>query len=145
MIILKLLLALLFVIPESLRAQTSPPLSLNEGYVFLPLKGSTITAGYGVITNHTNEDVQLQLISAEGFKAAELHETKTTGGMMKMQKVTNLLIPKGAVLDLKPGGSHIMLFEPNKELKVGDFVKVHFKFKDQTVVLDFPIKSRTEP
>lgn len=51
---------------------------------------------------------------------AELHETKTEGGIMRMRAVIELPLEPGKSLTLVPGGYHVMLMELRQPLKVGD-------------------------
>lgn len=120
------------------------PIEIKDGYVFLPMKGSNATAGYGTIKNTTSNNLKLSVESAEGFKAVELHETISEKGMMKMQKMESANLLKNASFDLKPGGNHIMLFDPLKDFREGDLVQVTFNVDNKKITIPFIIKKRTE-
>lgn len=128
----------------SFAKQVSSPVSLESGIIYKPLQGSNATAGYGTLKNKTAEAVTLAVVSADGFKAVELHETITTGGMMKMQKVDSIRIDKNGSFEWKPGGNHVMLFDPTKDFKENEEVLVHFKSGDKKISLPFKIKPRVE-
>ena len=61
-------------------------------------------------------------------------KTSTTmgGGMsdnMTMREVDSIELPAGKMVELKPGGYHIMLIDLVKPLKVGDKIKITLEFE----------------
>lgn len=116
--------------------------TVEEGFIYKPLNGTTATAGYGLIKNSSDKTITIEIIKAEGFKAVELHETISKDGMMKMQKLETVTIQKNDQFQLTPGGNHIMLFSPEKEFNEGDTVKLTFKNKGQEFTLPFKVKLR---
>jgi periplasmic copper chaperone A len=62
-----------------------------------------------------------KLVSAStpAAKKAELHTTTMTGMVMKMRPLSDLDIPAGQSVTLKPGGMHIMLTGLEKPLRAG--------------------------
>lgn len=117
-------------------------IKLENGIVYLPLEGVRVTAGYGNIKNVTKNNIKISIVSAEGFKAVELHETSEKDGMMKMQKVDSFEILKNKSLNLKPGGHHIMLFDPTSKFEEGQLIPITFTDGKQNFNLDFKIQSR---
>ncbi|MBX3040955.1 MAG: copper chaperone PCu(A)C [Bdellovibrionaceae bacterium] len=144
-IFLALISTLVFSFASIALAKTAKvDLVVTDGFVFLPLKGSNATAGYGILRNQSSEKITLSVVSAEGFKATELHETVEEKGLMKMKKVESFAIePKGS-FELKPGGNHIMLFDALKELRDGETVSVTFQTNKGPVKVPFKLKPRTE-
>jgi copper(I)-binding protein len=57
--------------------------------------------------------------------AVEVHEMVMEGNVMKMRPVPALELPAGKVVELKPGGYHVMLLELKQPLKAGDTVPVN--------------------
>jgi copper(I)-binding protein len=57
--------------------------------------------------------------------AVEVHEMVMEGNVMKMRPVPALELPSGKVVELKPGGYHVMLLELKQPLKAGDTVPVN--------------------
>lgn len=121
---------------------TAAPVSIESAYIYKPLQGSRATAGYGTFKNTGKEDVTVSIVSLDGFKAVELHETVAENGMMKMRKVENFIVKKGGTFELKPGGNHIMLFDPSQEFKEGETLQVVFKSGDKQFSLPFELKAR---
>lgn len=123
-------------------AFASNSLEITKSKIFAPLKGSNATAGYALIKNITNKDVQITLKKVSPFTAVELHETVQKDGRMAMQKVESLKIESGKSIELKQGGNHIMLFDPTKEVKDGDVLKVEFEISGKMESYDFKVIPR---
>ncbi|AGH94471.1 copper chaperone PCu(A)C [Pseudobdellovibrio exovorus] len=118
------------------------PITVEGAYIYKPLQGSRATAGYGTFKNTGKDDITIAIVSLDGFKAVELHETVSEDGMMKMKKVDSFVVKKGGSFELKPGGNHIMLFDANKEFKEGETLNVVFKNGDKQFSLPFELKAR---
>lgn len=96
---------------------------------------STVTALYMVIENTGDKDDKLIGVKSEASKSAEIHTTSIDDNYVAtMEKVDALFIPAGKRLELKPGGSHIMLRELKKPLKTGDKVEIDLIFEKSGVV-----------
>jgi periplasmic copper chaperone A len=116
---------------------------LENSYVYLPLKGSNATAGYMTLQNKGDKEVKFAVVSVEGFKKVESHETIEKDGRMSMQKVEDFVIPPKASLSLQPGGRHLMLFDPTKSFKPGDTVMVTYTLDGVKKTKKFKMLERT--
>ena len=55
--------------------------------------------------------------------AVEIHEmAMDKGGVMRMRPVPGVNLPAGRMVELKPGGYHMMLMDLKRQLKEGDSV-----------------------
>jgi len=77
-------------------------------------------------------DKDTRLIAAKSSVAnvVEIHEMVMDGDVMKMRQIPGLDIVPGRVLDLKPGGFHVMLIDLKGQLKGGDVVPITLVFED---------------
>ena len=87
-------------------------------------------AGYMTIENNTDQGIKIIGAESEVFTAVEIHETIEKDGMMSMQPVSILSIPAGTEAKLTPGGMHLMMMQPEEDLKPGDLVSITLKFDD---------------
>ena len=87
-----------------------------------------VMAGYMQI--HNNSDKDIKIISAKSplFDRVEIHLTKMKNGMMSMIKQENLTIPAHKIVELKPGGLHMMLMGRKQEIKSGSTIAVTLTF-----------------
>jgi periplasmic copper chaperone A len=89
----------------------------------------------------------LKLTGASSPIAAKIEPMITTRSerngqeIMGMANVESLEIPPGGVLELKPGGSHLMIMGLTSHPKEGDRVKLTLRFApgDQRFDVDLPV------
>lgn len=117
-------------------------LKFENAKIFAPLKGSNATAGYVDIKNTTDNEVEISLKEVEKFKAAETHETVEEAGKMSMKKVESFKIPSKGTLTLKPGGRHLMLFDPTDSISAGSNLIVKFLVNGKVESVKFKVTPR---
>ncbi len=82
------------------------------------------------------QGARLLSVSTPVAGLVEIHEMSMAGDVMKMRALpTGLALPAGQMVELKPGGYHVMLMDLKQQLKAGDTVPV-------TLVLEGPDKKR---
>jgi len=105
---------------------------------------SRVLAGYIIITNSSDKPATLVKVTGGNFSSVELHQTVLEGGVSKMHRQENIVIPAGSSVELKPEGMHMMLFNPVKPVKAGNIVQLELTFKDgNTVPVKFAVKKAT--
>ena len=114
----------------------------TEPRIFAPLKGSNATGGFAKIKNNCVEELELVFKSADGFKAVESHVTVEENGRMAMKKTDSFKIKPGEVLELAPGGKHLMFFDPQTEIKEGSEIKLTFAFNKKDLIVPFKVIPR---
>jgi copper(I)-binding protein len=62
---------------------------------------------------------------------AEMHQSFTQGGVMRMRGVASLPIKPGAMVTFAPGGYHIMLMDLKQPLVAGQSFPLTLKFAHQ--------------
>jgi copper(I)-binding protein len=76
----------------------------------------------------------------------EIHEMAMEGNVMKMRALSSgLELPAGKMVELKPGGYHIMLLDLKQQLKDGDTVPVTLVVqgadgKKETIEVKAPVR-----
>lgn len=67
-----------------------------------------------------------RLVAAESPVAGvvEIHEMTMEGQVMKMRAIAALDLPAGKVVELKPGGHHVMLMDLKRALSPGDTIPI---------------------
>lgn len=134
---LLILLAVLSVISPKVLASS---LQFKQGEVRVPMPGRSVTAGYFILENQSASEVELLKASSPAFARVELHQHIKQDDVMRMVEVASISIEPGATLVFQPGGLHLMLFEPQTALNVGETVSVTLYFADEsTLVLELPL------
>jgi copper(I)-binding protein len=70
----------------------------------------------------SSKDARLVSVETTAAGAAEIHEMKMENNVMKMRAVENLVLPAGKMVELKPGGFHLMLTALKAQVKVGQMI-----------------------
>lgn len=77
-------------------------------------------AAYFVVHNKGGQDDRLLAVDTPVAGKAEIHEHAHVGGVMKMQRVPNVVIPAGGEVSFAPMGYHVMLFDLKQQARDGE-------------------------
>ena len=105
-------------------------------------KGASTAVGYMTIKNNgTTAD---RLISGSIDVAADfqLHSMVMVDGIAKMRELTSVEIKPGAIVEFKPGGSHVMFVNLQHPLSKGDRVQGTLRFERAgTVPIEYSVEA----
>ncbi|WP_454132299.1 copper chaperone PCu(A)C [Microbacterium lacticum] len=104
---------------------------------------SGMSAGFGELSNDSDQDITVVSASTDASPMIELHETvaNDSGEMVMRQKDGGFVIPAGGTFDLEPGGNHIMLMGLTNPLEAGGDVTFTLTFSDHsTYEFTAPVK-----
>ncbi len=95
--------------------------------------GMTATGGYVTIHNHSDEADRLVGVAADFAAKAEIHTMMHENGVMKMRALPDgIEIPAGGMVELAPGGLHLMLMGLTRTLQAGQMLEVELTFASGT-------------
>lgn len=101
-----------------------------------------VSAGYVIIHNPTAQDDALTGASADWADHIQLHTITTNDkGVMQMKPMTEMGLPAGGDLALRPGGMHMMIFGLKRDLRVNETVTVTLVFRNAGAI-KVPFKVR---
>ncbi|RRU22233.1 copper chaperone PCu(A)C [Stenotrophomonas sp. 278] len=103
---------------------------LEQGWVRMPPAQMPMSAGYGVIHNRCKQAVSVVAAGSKAFAEVTLHETTVVNGVSRMREVERLPIAAGAKVELKPGGLHLMLMQPEVTLTEGRELPLRLSLED---------------
>ena len=110
----------------SAQAQT---VEIKDAWIRTSVQGQTATGAFMKIT--AKEGTRLVSVASPVAGVAEVHEMKMDGGVMTMRAVTGgLELPVGKLVELKPGGFHVMLMDLKAALPKDSTVPMTLTFKD---------------
>jgi hypothetical protein len=109
----------------------------NTRVKFSPPK---IAVGYMDIRNTGPQAVTLTLKSIDGFQASEIHESYKLSGQSGMRRLNILEIPSAESISLAPGGKHIMLYSPDKNIHKQHTIKARLLLDGQLKVVELKVK-----
>lgn len=93
----------------------------------------TMTAAFGVLTNHTDQDLTVVSATNDVTDHTELHEMAMVDGAMVMRPIAGgIKIPANGTTTLEPGGLHVMIMDLTTPITPGDDVHVTLTLNDGT-------------
>ena len=76
-------------------------------------------------------------MKSNAFDQIEIHSSFIEDGISTMRKIDSLKIPENSEVKLDPGGYHLMLISPIKEIKEGNLVEmiIYYEAEDRIKIL----------
>jgi copper(I)-binding protein len=108
-----ILILLIFLAVGACSTETMPPLVASDVNVTAPMPGMSMSAGYIVITNNTNNAIGISRVESPDYESVEIHESILEDGIAKMRQLDVLNIPANSAVTLERGGKHLMLMRPS--------------------------------
>jgi periplasmic copper chaperone A len=105
-------------------AQACPGLVVEDAWIRQPPPGATMAAGYARLRNAGAGPLQVDGARGDAFGSVALHRTVVEDGVSRMRHGEPLDLAPGAAAALEPGGWHLMLMRPARELRAGDRVEL---------------------
>lgn len=101
----------------------------SEAWVRATRHGQKMSAAYVRLCNGAGASDRLVAISFDGAQAAELHSSMTEDGVASMAPLPDgLELPPNEMVDMAPGGAHIMLIGLDHALNEGDDPSITLQF-----------------
>ena len=117
------------------------PLIIDNTWIAEAPPVSKVMVAYMTIKNPGSEDLEIIHAESDVYSSIEFHETVHEDDMAKMVHHDSLQIDAGSTLELKPGGPHLMLFNPVRRLRAGDTVEIDLMlYNRQTFTITVPVK-----
>ena len=102
---------------------TRSPLTITDGWAKAADDGTS--AAFGMLKNPTDKPITIIGAASPYAKAVQLHEVVMQDGSMVMQqKEGGFTIPANGMIELKPGGNHLMFMGISRPIKPGTMVPV---------------------
>ena len=110
-------------------ASAMDALSASDVQIRATAPGMTATGGYLTIHNHSDEDDRLVGVVADFAAKAEIHSMLHENGVMKMRPLPDgIKLPAGGMVELAPGGLHLMLMGLKQTLQAGQMLEIELTF-----------------
>lgn len=117
------------------------PFTAEDAWVRAAPPGSSVFAAYLTLHNDSREPRVLVSVSSPQFARAELHRSTVSDGVARMEAVERVEIPARGSVALEPGGLHLMLIDPQAEVRDGGTADLVLGFADGwTLELTVPVR-----
>jgi copper(I)-binding protein len=107
---------------------TTSAIKIENAYTRATVPGQQVAGGFMKIENKGASVDQLLSASSPAAGEVQLHEMAMEGNVMKMRQVRDIAVPAGGVVELKPGGYHLMFISLKGPFAAGETVPVKLKF-----------------
>ena len=105
-------------------------LTLSDPFSRATLPNAPVAGGFMMVRNDGSGDDRLVAASSQAAGRMEIHEMAMQNDVMKMRELEEgLPIPAGGMVELKPGGYHIMFMDLQHPLVEGEEVSVTLTFE----------------
>jgi len=111
-------------------AATGPSVRASTIWIRQAPPGVAVLAGYFTLQNLTDKPLTLTAVESRDFAAVEMHRSLVKDGVEEMEPVQRIVIPAQGSVEFKPGGYHLMMMQPKKNLFAGDMAEVMLTFSD---------------
>lgn len=98
--------------------------------------GAQVQVGYATLHNRSAGELRLTGANSPDFGRVEFHAMTQGPEGMRMTRVAEPIIPSKGSLTFAPGGLHIMLFQPQRELRAGQQARLELHCGHDTVALN---------
>ncbi|MEO1293038.1 MAG: copper chaperone PCu(A)C [Pseudomonadota bacterium] len=102
------------ILPAAAHEMTKGAITADHPILKLNI-GDRPSAGYMTIENKGAAD-RIVAARSPAFERVELHTHSMVDGLMQMREVEAIDVPASGSVALKPGGLHLMLFTPTRDL-----------------------------
>jgi len=113
-------------------AHAEGKLGVFDAWIRQAPPGATMMAGYATLKNTGDAPITVLTVQSDAFRMTSVHETIVANDMAKMREVHRLAVPAGDEVRMEPGGRHLMLMQPRRDIVPGDKIEVVFLLADGT-------------
>lgn len=128
---LLMILALFCLAPSALSAAQ---LGVSNAWIPQAPPGAAMLAGYLTIKNTGDAPVSILAAQSDRFRTVSVHQTVIENGVARMRELNSLEIAPGQEVKFAPGGMHLMLMQPRKDVNPGDRIEITLLISDGTRV-----------
>ena len=107
---------------------------ISDAWIAEGPQSTTVHAAYLTIENRNQDAITLLSITSPNVSRIELHQSITEKEITRMVHHEALDLASTDVVELKPGGFHLMLYNADSPLKITDSIPLIFEFSDGTTL-----------
>lgn len=110
-------------------ASVAPAPDIDDTWVRRAPPRAPVLAGFARIRNPGKTPERLLSAYSADAARVEIHEMRMDDGVMRMRRrESGLEIAPGQSIELRPGGDHLMLFEPKRAFAAGESIEIVLRF-----------------
>lgn len=102
-------------------------LRVTGAWVPPTVPGQSVGALYMRLRSEQN--AALVKVETDTSSAAEMHQMTSENDVMRMRRLDQVALPAGQLVELAPGGRHVMLVDLRRPMRIGDRVRITLTFR----------------
>lgn len=117
-------------------------LVVDDAWIRAAPPGAHMRAGYATLRNGGDAPLIVRGARSDAFGDVSMHATQIEDGVARMRELADITLAPGEVVVLEPGGKHLMLMRPLRELGPGEAATVVFEIGEgaSTATADFVVR-----
>lgn len=121
-------------------------LVIEDAWIRTAPPGAAMRAGYATLRNGGDAPLVVRGARSDAFGAVSMHATLMDDGVARMRELPEILLAPGEQVRLEPGGTHLMLMRPARELEAGAKATIVFETGDgnSTATADFLVRDASD-
>ncbi|GEO42951.1 hypothetical protein SAE02_70990 [Skermanella aerolata] len=134
-------ITLVFAFVVSVHAKTARvgDIVIEQAWARATTPSAKTGATYLVVRNSGSEPDSIPSLETPVASHTVAHQTRQEGSVSRMSEASPLNVPPGGALEMKPGGTHIMLMDLKSGLKLGQQFPLTITFEKAGKV-EVPVK-----
>lgn len=132
--VLTLVLLIFSVLVNSVFANESNGMVVENSYARESIPGTTISSAYMTLNNISKNNLRLIAASSSVSDRVEIHEHTMENGLMKMRQREYVEILAKDSTVFQPSGFHLMIFDLKQPLKAKENIKITLHFDDESSI-----------
>ena len=129
--------------PKQLQQPTASVIQIEDPWVRAVPPNANNSAIFLDLRNESEQLRKLVEVHSEVAERVELHTTKDEDGMLRKERLEEVLIPALETQSFHPGGIHIMLIGLRSPLNVGGAIELELVYADQSKeTISVPVDER---
>lgn len=110
-------------------AQAAGQLVVEDAWIRTAPPAAAMRAGYAILRNTGDAPLVVRGAMSEAFGDVSIHATTIENGMARMRELARIPLAAGESVTLEPGGKHLMLMRPVRELDLGAKAVIRFEIE----------------
>jgi copper(I)-binding protein len=127
---LQRLIATLLLLVVAPCAIAAGQLGVSNAWIPQAPPGVEMLAGYLTLKNSGDAAVSILAAQSSRFLTVTVHQTVIEDGVSRMRELNHLEIAPGEEVKFAPGGLHLMLMQPRREVLPGERIEITFLLSD---------------
>lgn len=127
-------------------AQAAGQLVVEDAWIRAAPPAAAMRAGYAILRNTGDAPLVIRGAASDAFGDVSIHATTIENGVARMRELARIPLAAGESVTLEPGGKHLMLMRPARELDTGAKASIRFEIEDgSSAEAEFVVRDAATP